>query len=132
MTEAINFFQSMFMFKSLAPTGASHAEIKLINALKREARTLSEQAAEESRNGQTAKDLAFDGSDQNKNRSFALIAVWHFERSAAKYRTASERFNEAGKIQAGKKFSSKAQTMAKRAAEAEAAVRLLSALLGQN
>ena len=81
MTEGMNFFQSIFMFKNFAPTGNSTAENKLANSLKSEARQLAAIADQEMRNGNAARDLAFDSANQENSRVFAEIALWHHNRA---------------------------------------------------
>ena len=126
MTDAINFFQSMFMFKSFssfAPsTKISRAEVELAVSLKNEARTLAAKAAEETRSGRITQELALNNTD--KAKVFAEITVWHHAQAAEKYRKAAARFEEAGKIQTAKRkaFNLIANKMARRAAKAEAAV----------
>jgi len=131
MTEAMNLFQSIFMFKSFAPAGASKPAIKLAISLKREAQNLAAIADGEMRNGQTAQILAFEATDKNKSRIFTEIAVWHYGRALEKYGKAAARFEEAGKIQTGKSriFNAKSKEMTRRRVEAEAAVSLLSEFL---
>jgi hypothetical protein len=134
MTEAMNFFQSIITFKNLSPASISSEEFKLASSLKNEARELAATADEEMRNGQTARDLAFDAGEKEKIRVFTEIAVWHNTRAAEKYRRSAGRFEEAGKIQITKRKACNlmAKEMTRRAAVAEAAVSLLSDSLKQN
>lgn len=135
MTEVINFFQSIFMFKdSAAGSSLSRQEVELLSSLKHEAQSLAATADEEMRNGQMTRDLAFDAGEKEKNRVFAEIAVWHNTRAAEKYRKSAERFEEAGKVQITKRkaFNLMAKEMTRRAAEAAAAVVSLNDFLEQN
>lgn len=128
----MNFFQSIFMFKSFTPI--SKAEINLANSLKSEARKLAAIADEEMINGQKAQVLAFESADKDKTRIFAEIANWHLGRAAEKYRKSAARFEEAGKIQNAKRkaFNSMSKEMTRRGAEAEVAVNSLNNFLKQN
>lgn len=134
MTEAMNFFQSIFMFKSFTPISISKAEIELAISLKSEARKLAAIADEEMLNGQKAQVLAFEAADKDKTRIFAEIAVWHHNRAQEKYRKSAARFEEAGKIQTAKRkaFNSMSKEMTRRGAEAESAVNFLNDFLKQN
>ncbi len=132
MTDAINFFQSNWMFKSLPPMmSLSAAEVKLAISLKKEARTLAAKGAEERHNGRTTQALASATSDPEKTRIFAEITNWHHGRAAEKYQKAASRFAEAGKIQIAKRkaYNLKAAEMTRRAAEAEAAVKWMNDFL---
>jgi len=134
MTDVMNFFQTMFMFRNFAPTIANKQEVRLAVWLKCEAETLAEKGDEEMRNGRMTQDLSFEAKDVEKTRVFAEIAVWHNGRAAEKYRKSAERYEEAGKIQTGKRreFNLKAKEMKCRAAQAEAAVNSLNDFLTQN
>jgi hypothetical protein len=128
MTEEMNFFQSIFMFKKSAPASLSREEARLVVSLKREAQNLAAIAEEEMRNGRMARGLAFDAADKEKMRIFAGIAIWHNSRAAEKYRKSAERFEEAGKIQITNRKAcySMAKKMKRRAAESAAAVDALN------
>jgi hypothetical protein len=133
MTETMNFFQSIFTFKSLRPAQLSRAELELAESLYSEAQELAGKAAEEIENGRTTKALAIEAIDPEKRRIFAGITVWHNQRAAEKYRKAAERFAEAGKIQRTKRKSlnSTAKKMMRGALEAIEAVKLMNDFLIQ-
>ncbi len=122
MTEVMNYFQAMFMFKNLA-ADVSRQEKQLAKELKAEAEELERVALEEVNNGQTAYKLALSAVEIEKTRAFREIAAWHTNRAADKYRKAAARFEEAGKVYAKKSraFYAKAEEMTRRAVEAEAA-----------
>ncbi len=131
MTEAINFFQAMFIFKGFMPkTVVSKQEIKLAVWLKREAQNLATIAEQECQNGETAQNLALTATDAEKIRIFTEIAAWHYNRAAEKYRKSAEKFVEAGAIKTGKRWEFKfnALEMSHRAVNAESAVNLLNGL----
>ena len=134
MTEAMNFFQSIFTFRNSMPNRISKAEVELAISLKNEARTLTARAVEEMSNGQTTQTLAFEATDKEKARIFAEITIWHYSRAAEKYRRAAERFTEAGKIQTARRkaFNLKAAELTRCAAKAEAAVKRMNEFLTQN
>ena len=134
MTEVMNFFQTMIAFKSYAPVKLNAAEIKLAVALKAEAENLASIAAEEMRNGRTTQKLSSQAETSEKRRVFAEIAVWHNNRAAEKYAKAAARFEEAGRIYKKKNraFNNQAETMRRRAVEADRAVIALNEFLKQN
>jgi hypothetical protein len=134
MTDVMNFFQSMFMFNSFAPTRVSKAEAELAVSLKGEARELAAKADEEMQSGRKTQTLAFEATDKDKIRVFAEITFWHNGRAAEKYRKSAERFREAGKVQTGKRkaFNLMAKEMTSRAVQAETAINLLKNFVKQN
>ncbi len=124
MTEIMNYFQAMFMFKNLTAVAVSRQEVELAKDLKAEAQELARIADEEVKNGRTARELVSQATEENKKRAFAEIAAWHTNRAAEKYRKAAARFEEAGKVytKKSKAFQVKAEEMSRRAIEAEAAL----------
>lgn len=134
MTDVINFFQAMLMFKKNAPVKQNAAGVKLAIALKSEALQLAAVADAETRNGQTTQTLSFEAHTSEKRRVFAEIAVWHNKRAAEKYGKAADRFEEAGRIHTKKieAFNKRAEEMRRRAARAVAAVDFLTEFLKQN
>lgn len=133
MTEAMNFFQSILMFKSRAPQRPGQAERELARLLGDEARELAEKADAERENGRTTEALAFDPANAEKSRVFAGITLWHNERAAEKYRRAAERFDEAAKIKTRqwRTFRSLAVAMTRGASEATAAAEKMNDFLTQ-
>lgn len=99
MTEAINFFQAVYSKNIFSTIGANRAEIRLANALKKDARRLQSEAEVESRNAETAQLIAFDSKTENIKRDFAEIALWHSLMAFGKYRQSAERFSEAAAIE---------------------------------
>lgn len=139
MTQAMNFFQSIFSFKDFAPMPQSgnrnnRAEIKLAAELKNEARKLAAIAGQELTNGRKSQFLVFAGEDKTKVLPFAEIAVWHNRQAAEKYRQAAKRFAEAGCLQTEKRraFNLMIKEMTRRADEAETALQTLNTFLTQN
>lgn len=124
MTEVMNYFQAMFMFKNVTAVAVSRQEVELAKDLKAEAQELARIADEEMKNGRAARELALNSTAVEKSRAFAEIAVWHMNRAAEKYRKAAARFEEAGKVYTKKSqaFYAKAEEMSVCAAEAEAEV----------
>lgn len=124
MTEAMNFFQSIFSFNNFAPATIGTAEIKLVKDLIKDAKTQAKEAATEVRNGETAQKLMREAektNDEQLKQNMATISVWHFEHSLGKYRQAAARYNEAGRIQTKKSkiFFAEARTMTTHAGEIE-------------
>lgn len=135
MTEVMNFFQTMLMFKSFAPVvSLKKAEVELAVALKGEALELSAVADREMHNGSTTQTLSLETTDADKRRAFAEIAVWHHNRAAEKYGKAAARFEEAGRVHVKKArgFNNQSAEMRRRAALAIAAVDSLNDFLKQN
>jgi hypothetical protein len=134
MTEVMNFFQSIFTFNNCAPASISKAETELAASLKTEARKLAAKADEEMRNGRKTQDLMFEETDKERSRIFAEITIWHLGRAAEAYRKSCERFEEAGKLQTGKRkaFNLMANKMERQAIEAETIGNLLNNFLRQN
>ena len=134
MTEVMNFFQAVLMFKGTTFAGATKQEVKKAVVLKREAEDLALKADEEMRNGREAQVLAFKADENNKIRVFTEISIWHHERAAEKYGKSAEKFEQAGNIQTGKSkvFNAAAEQMTCRAGEAESAVNLLNNFLKNN
>jgi hypothetical protein len=131
MTEAMNFFQSLFYISNFAWTPVGRAEKDLAQALIDDARIQGEEAEMEMATGEEAKALLMNGSGSNyENFEIRLtaIAVWHFERALRSYRQAAARFNEAGRIlkKKSKAFDAKARAMTVRAKQAECAIRFLT------
>jgi hypothetical protein len=134
MPEAINFLQSFFTFNSFSSIGASRHEIRLANALKKDARKYAAEAAAEARNAETAQMLTLEGKEKSASRSLAEIAIWHHELSLKKYRRAAARYAEAAKIRTKKQkeFDATAREMTLLAAKSESAVRALSEFIKQS
>ena len=135
MTDAINFFQSLFSLNSFAPAVINRHEAKLIRALIKDAKMLVETAESETRHGATAQNLMLETqNDKTLRQNMATIAMWHFERSLEKYQKAAARYNEAGKIQTrnSRIFFAEAKEMAKCADAAEAKIEALNNLSAQN
>lgn len=134
MLEAINFFQTIFMFKNFMPVRLNKAAVKLAIALKDEALQLAAIAGEEMNNGRTTRNLSQDATEADKRRVFAEIAVWHYKRAAEKYAMSADRFEEAGRIYRKKirAFNAQSQEMRRRAVEAETVVISLTEFLNQN
>ena len=134
MTDVMNFFQAMFMFKNYAPVSLKTAEVKLAVALKAEALELAAVADQEMHNGSTTQELSNAAQDKEKRRIFAEIAVWHHNRAAEKYGKAAARFDEAGRVHIKKirAFNRRAEEMHQRAEQAVAAVNQLNDFLIQN
>lgn len=134
MTDAINYFQAILTQHGFSSIGANRSEIRLANALKKDARKLASEANEEAQNAQTAKKIAFDAQENKTSENFAEIALWHSLIAFGKYRQASQRFNEAAKIETKKQreFAKNAKLMAERATEAEISVSLLTEFLNEN
>ena len=135
MTDVMNFFQAMFMFKNLTHAAKLNtAAVKLAVALKGEALEFAAVADQEMHNGRTTQELSFTATEQEKRRVFAEIAVWHNNRAAEKYNKAAARFEEAGRVHTKKlrAFNAKAHEMRRRAAKAVAAVNSLNDFLIQN
>lgn len=133
MTDVMNFFQAMFMFKNLTPTNLNTAAVQLAIALKGEALQLAAVADAEMQNGRTTQALSAASHTADKRRAFAEIAVWHNNRAAEKYGKAAARFEEAGRVHIKKikAFNKHAEEMHRRAAQATAAVSDLNDFLKQ-
>lgn len=136
MTQAINFFQTLFPFKTTAAPvsgtgGGGTAEFKLAAELKKEARKLAAAAEQELTNGRKSQVLVFAGEDKAKVMPLAEIAVWHTGRAAAAYRQAARCFAEAGCLQTEKRraFNLMIKEMTLRAVEAETALHTLNSFL---
>lgn len=134
MTDAINFFQSYLSFNSFSSIGANRAEIRLANALRKDARRLASEAGEETQNAQTAQKIASDAKEQNARRNFVEIALWHTLIALGKYRQAAARYNEAAMIETIKQreFIKNAGKMAEQATKAESEIKRLTAMMNQN
>ncbi len=136
MTNEMNFFQSLLMFESFAPVRMNNDKIKLVNDLADEARNIAAEADIEAQNGIKAQKVINDTAENKKLRqSFAEIAVWHYERAAAKYREAVARFEEVAKMRLRTKyrehFDKKAKEVASRAAQAATAKNTINEILNQ-
>lgn len=134
MTEVMNFFQTMFMFKDFTPAAANKQEVRLAIALNKEAREFAKVAEEETKNGKIAQGLAAEATDANKARVFTEIALWHNNRAAEKYRKAAAKYDEAGRIytKKGRAFTGISNEMSRHAGSAEVTIDQLNALLQQN
>ncbi len=99
MMEAINFFQGFLAMNGFSAIGANRAEIRLANALKKDARRLQAEAEEEVFNAETAQEISSDAQSENIKRDFAEIALWHSLIAFGKYRQSSARFSEAAAIE---------------------------------
>lgn len=126
MTEAINFFQTLFSINNFA--NVSRHESKLAKALIKDAKSLVETAEAEAAHGATAQNLMRE-AERNQNETLKLnmatIAAWHFERSLEKFQKAAARYNEAGRIQTknSRVFFAEAKAVAKRADEIAAEIK---------
>lgn len=131
MTEAINFFQTVLSFNSFSKIRASRGEIRLANALKKEARKLAAEAAEEALNAGTAEKIALGANDENTKRNFAEIALWHSLAAFGKYRQSAKCFEEAAELETGKRreFIKNAKKMNEYAVNFENSVGNLSEIL---
>jgi len=90
MTETFNnFWQS---FPTISLFGASFAEKKEVNDLVNEARRTTAVADEEARHAATALKALEITPDNALQENLTIIAVWHFERAAEKYREAAALF----------------------------------------
>ena len=134
MSDILNFFQAVFIFKNFEPAQVAKPEVRLAVELKKEAQILESVAKTEVKNGHAAQELAAQTTDENKVRIFTEIAVWHNNRAADKYRKAAARFDEAGKVytKKSKAFVAKANEMTNCAAETEATVGYLTDFLKRN
>lgn len=133
MTEAINFFQAILSFNSFSKIRANRGEIRLANALKKEARKLAEEAAQEALSAKTAQKITFEAKDENSKRNFAEIALWHSLVAFGKYRQAAKSFEEAAELETGKKreFIKNARKMNEMAVNFENSVSNLSEYLNE-
>lgn len=138
MTNQMNFFQSLLMFESFAPVRMDDGKIELVNKLADEARHIAAEADEEATNGGKAQNVIKEANAaENKklSQSLAEIAVWHYDRAAAKYREAVARFEAVANMRIRAKyrehFDKKAKEMAKRAAQAATANNQLNDFLNQ-
>ena len=134
MIDAINFFQTVLAFNNFSSIGANRSEIRLANALKKDARKFATEANEEAQNAQTAQKIAFDAKENKMSESFAEIALWHSLIAFGKYRQAAQRYKEAATIETKKQreFAKNAKQMAERANEAEISVSRLTEFLNGN
>lgn len=134
MTEVMNLFQAIFMFKGFAPINVHKPDSKLAVSLKREAEGFADVATEEMKNGSAARAMSVEGADTKQKRIFAEIAVWHYQRAAEKSAKAADRFEEAERIHVGKihEFHSNAKEMRQIASEAAKAVHTLEDFLNRN
>ena len=83
-----------------------------------------------------AQKVIIDTAENKKLRQrFAEIAVWHYERAAAKYREAVARFEEVAKMCLRTKyrehFDKKAKEVASRTAQAATAKNVINEILNQ-
>ena len=131
MTEAINFFQGMLAMNGFSSIGANRAEIRLANALKKDARRLQAEAEEETFNAETAQSIAIETKDENIKRDFAEIALWHSLIAFGKYRQSSARFSEAAAIETKfqKEFVKNARKMNDQAIQAQGSICRLTEFL---
>ncbi len=131
MTDAINFFQMVFSKNNFSINKTNRAEIRLANALKKDARKFATEAKAEKLNAEKAQKIALESEEKKDTRNFAEIALWHSLLAFGKYRQAAARFNEAAAFETGKQkeFSKNAKQMSKYATEAENAVNFLTEFL---
>ncbi len=131
MTDAINFFQMVFSKNTFSINRTNRAEIRLANALKKDARKFATEAMVEKLNSEKAKKIALEANEQADSRSFGEIALWHSLIAFGKYRQAAARFNEAAAMETGKQreFRNNAKQMAQYATEAENSVNFLTEFL---
>lgn len=131
MTQAINFFQMVFSKNTFSITKINRAEIRLANALKKDAQKFATEAMAEKLNSEKAQKIALEADEKSDSRNFAEIALWHSLIAFGKYRQAAARFNEAAVLETGKQkeFSKNAEQMSKYATEAENSVNFLTEFL---
>lgn len=132
MTEAMNFFQSLFSISGFAWATISPAEKELAQALVDDARVHRKEAEAEMAKAEQVKDLVTNGStdgDANLEIRLTAISVWHFERALRSYRQAAARYNEAGRLVKKKKAQcdAKASALTMQAKQVESAIRSLKA-----
>lgn len=94
MTEAINYFQSMFTMGNMSSNNLSKNDIRLMRELRKEAHRTAAQARAEVIHGQKAARLV-NGSTSS---DIVQIALWHFEEAASKYRRAVDWMEQACKL----------------------------------
>jgi hypothetical protein len=130
MTEAINYFHSMFTFKHYSLTSFSKSENRLAHTLVKEGRDCARLADYEMKNGKTALNLAVDGKSKMLNQDLAKIALWHYERAADKYRRAVDGFEQSARIWRPSKrqrlMKHEAREMSQQAMKAESTVKFLN------
>lgn len=133
MTEAMNFFQSLFSLNNFAPaTAANDANIherRLGNALIADAKALRVEAEKETQCGEQARELMLEARFSGALRqNMAMIARWHYGRAFEKYQKAAARYDEAARIPTKKSrlLRDKVEATAKRAREIEATIESLS------
>jgi hypothetical protein len=132
MTEAMNYFQSLFSFSNFSASLAfTKSELDLVNALIKDAKAQAIEAGREARLRETAQDLMLDAVNERNEKlvkDLASIALWHCERSLRKYRRAAARYDEAGRLQTKKSkvFMAESRKMANRAELARASVEFLN------
>jgi hypothetical protein len=127
MTETVNnFWQS---FPTISLFGASFAEKKEVNDLIGEARKIAASADEEARHAATAQAALMSAEAENLRQNLTIIAVWHLERAARKYREVAAIFakveNFRVKENTREHFNRQAREAVGRAAENEAAAESL-------
>jgi hypothetical protein len=136
MTEAINYFQSLFNYQSISTTNLSKSEIRLAQALAKEARNLVKVADCEANSGKTSADLAASEKDNVLSQKLAQISLWHHQRAAKKYREAANQYEQAAKIwqqpKRQKLLRTETKQLREKAERAEKAVNSLTNFLKQN
>lgn len=131
MTDAINFFQMVFSKNTFSINRTNQAEIRLANALKKDARKFATEAMFEQLNSEKAKKIALESDEKSDSRNFAEIALWHSLIAFGKYRQSAARFNEAAALETGKQkeFRNNAKQMAHYANKAQNSVNFLTEFL---
>ncbi len=124
MTETFNIFQMVFTKNIFSSIKATRAELRLANALKKDAKKFATEAEKERNNAETAQQLAFEEKNYEISQNFAEIALWHTLLALGKYRYAASRFTEAAAFETGKEndFRKNAEIMKQKAFDAELSI----------
>lgn len=127
--QAINYFQSMFSFRSCSAISFGKSANQLAHALTGEGRAFAAIAETEMLNGETALNITVNEKDENLKHNLAQIAVWHYRQAANRCRAAADAYGQAARIWRQTKrrrlLERKTRKMLELALQCEASVELL-------